>query len=303
MTKDVHSMLVRLKSTASSDALTAPVLGTERSGNGVMIDDDQMIVTIGHLVTETEGLWITDVNNRTVPGHVVGYDQESGLGLVQALQRLDAQPVEVGNSSMLAIGDSALIVGHGDDNPIVETQLIARAEFAGHWEYLLDEALIISPTHPHWSGAGLISHDHKLLGIGSLLIQTTDDSGNSSDANMIVPIELLTPIFDDLRRYGRPNRSARPWLGFFVYDDDGDLTVANIYDNCPADRAGVHEGDVIIKVADKPIVNLADMYRSIWSLGSAGAVVPMTLMRDCQPIEIEVLSVDRNDQLKAAQLH
>ncbi len=298
-----HPSLVRLKSIISPDALTASVLGTERSGNGIVITKSQLIVTIGYLITETEQLWITDSSNRTVPGHVVGYDHESGLGLVQALQRIETQTLEVGDSSALKVGDTAYIASSLGDECTIETQLVARAEFAGHWEYLLDEALIIAPPHTHWGGAGVVDSDDKLLGVGSLLIQTHDSEGEPSDANMVIPIELLSPIFDDLCKYGRPNRAGRPWLGFFVYDNDGDLTVINTYQDCPAELSGVRKGDVVVKVADKEIISLGDMYRSIWQLGTAGTIIPLLLDRDGTQIKVEVPSVDRDDRLKARKIH
>ena len=55
---------------------------------------------------------------------------------------------------------------------------------------------------------------------------------------MVVPIDLLKPILEDMQLYGRPNRPARPWLGFLVQDVGSHLVVASTYDGCPADRAG-----------------------------------------------------------------
>ena len=85
--------IVSLRSQVPEDALTAGVLGTERAGHGVVIADDGLVVTIGYLITEAESLWILTNEGTTVPGHVVGYDQETGFGLVQALQPMGAPTI------------------------------------------------------------------------------------------------------------------------------------------------------------------------------------------------------------------
>ena len=81
--------VVGIKSIVPADAFTAETLGTERAGNGVLIRNDGLVLTIGYLVTEAETVWISHSGGRVVPGHVLGYDQETGFGLVQALARLD----------------------------------------------------------------------------------------------------------------------------------------------------------------------------------------------------------------------
>ena len=106
------SSLVSVRSEVPEDALTAPVLGTERMGNGVVIGDRGLVLTIGYLVTEAQTLWITDHRGLAVPGHVLGYDQESGFGLVQALQPLTAPAMDLGVSAACDVGDPIVVAGH-----------------------------------------------------------------------------------------------------------------------------------------------------------------------------------------------
>ena len=236
------SSLVSVRSHVADDALTAPVLGTERMGNGVVIDGRGLVLTIGYLVTEAHTLWITDRRGAAVPGHVLGYDQESGFGLVQALQPLPAPAIDLGVSAECDVGDPVVIAGHGGADAVVTGRIIAKREFAGYWEYVLDEALFTAPAHPNWGGAALVGSDGRLLGVGSLLVQTVSSSGEQSGANMIVPIDLLKPILEDMKLYGRPNRPARPWLGFLVQDIGDHLVVASVYGRLPGrwgrDRGG-----------------------------------------------------------------
>ena len=297
------SSLVSVRSEVPDDALTAPVLGTERMGNGVVIGDRGLVLTIGYLVTEAQTLWITDHRGAAVPGHVLGYDQESGFGLVQALQPLPAPAMDLGVSAACDVGDPIVVAGHGGGDSLVTGRIIAKREFAGYWEYVLDEALFTAPAHPNWGGAALVGSDGRLLGVGSLLVQTVSSSGEKGGANMVVPIDLLKPILEDMQLYGRPNRPARPWLGFLVQDVGSHLVVASTYDGCPADRAGVEVGDLIVEVAGEPIDGLAELFRKVWGIGPAGSEIPLTIVRDGEPRPVVLESIDRDARLKHGAVH
>jgi S1-C subfamily serine protease len=299
----ILSSLVSVRSQVPEDALTAPVLGTERMGSGVVIGDRGLVVTIGYLVTEAQTVWITDHKGAAVPGHVMGYDQESGFGLVQALQPLAAPAMEFGVSAECDVGDPVIIAGHGGTDALVTGRIIAKREFAGYWEYVLDEALFTAPAHPNWGGAALVGSDGRLLGVGSLLVQTVSSSGEQAGANMIVPIDLLKPILEDMKSYGRPNRPARPWLGFLVQDIGDHLVVASVYDDCPADQAGVEVGDLVVEVAGEPIDGLAELFRKVWDIGPAGSAIPLTIIRDGEPHPMVLESIDRDARLKLGAVH
>lgn len=295
--------VVSLRSQIPEDALTASVLGTERAGHGVVIADDGLVVTIGYLITEAESLWITTNAGVTVPGHVVGYDQETGFALVQALQPMGSPSMALGDSGAIQVSDELITAGYGGLDHAIKTILIAKREFAGYWEYVLDEALFTAPPHPNWGGAALISEDGELLGIGSLLVQQIGEGGQQSGANMIIPIDLLKPILDDLRMYGKRNGATRPWMGFLVQEVSHHLVVSGIYDDCPADVAGLQVGDVIREVEGEPISGLAELFRRIWRTGEAGVDISLTIMRHRESMSITVHSADRDSCLKSASVH
>ena len=158
--------VVSLKSYVPVDAFTANTLGTERAGSGVMIKGTGLIATIGYLITEAETIWITSNDGQAVPGHALAYDQESGFGLVQALGKLDVPTLDLGDSDSLKVGDQAVLAAGGGRHHSIETRIVGRQEFAGYWEYVLDDALFTAPAHPFWGGCGLIGTDGKLMGIG-----------------------------------------------------------------------------------------------------------------------------------------
>src|SRR6202040_259977 len=108
----LHGIL-GLQATVPDDAFTAPTLGTERAGSGVLIRKDGLVLTIGYLITEAESIWLTSSLGGAVPGHVLGYDSETGLGLVQALGRLSIPPIEMGARMRVGAGDHAILAAEG----------------------------------------------------------------------------------------------------------------------------------------------------------------------------------------------
>jgi len=185
----------------------------------------------------------------------------------------------------------------------VETRVVGRQEFAGYWEYVLDDAIFTAPAHPFWGGGGLLGSDGKLMGIGSLILQQGDGKGRRLDMNMVVPIGLLTPIMKDLLSFGRVNRPARPWLGMYATEAEDSLVVGGLADNGPADQAGIRQGDRILAVGGEEIGDLAGLWRRVWASGSAGAEVRLRLMRDKSPVAVTVRSRDRTSFLKSPKLH
>src|SRR5579872_3990576 len=229
--------IVALRATVPADAFTAETLGTERAGNGVIIRSNGLILTIGYLVTEADTIWLTLNDGRSVPGHLLGYDQETGFGLVQALAKLDMPALEVGKSAATSIGERVVVAGAGGRHRSVAARIIAKQEFAGYWEYVLDEAIFTAPAHPNWGGTAMIGPAGELLGIGSLQLEQGRERGGTGHLNMIVPIDLLTPIMDDLLRHGRPNRPPRPWLGLYAAEIDDRIVVIGLADRGPAQKA------------------------------------------------------------------
>jgi S1-C subfamily serine protease len=233
---------------------------------------------------------------------VVAYDQETGFGLVQALARLDLPPLPLGRSVQARVSDRVIVAGGGGRPHAVTARIVAKQEFAGYWEYFLEEAIFTSPAHPNWGGAALIDGGGQLIGIGSLHLQQ-GEKGQPDHLNMIVPIDLLPPILDELTSIGRPNHPPRPWLGLYATEIDDKVVVAGLANGAPARKAGLRMGDILLAVSGEEIGDLAGLYRRIWKCGAAGATVPLLVYRDGRTIGIEVKSADRSRFLKSPSLH
>ena len=297
------SSVVGLRAIVPPDAFTAETLGTERAGHGVLIRNDGLVLTIGYLVTEAQTIWITLIDGNAVPGHVLAYDQATGFGLVQALARLELPALTLGDSSSVQVGDRVVLGGAGGRHRSVAARVSAKQEFAGYWEYVLDEAIFTAPAHPNWGGTALIGARGDLLGVGSLQVQQAREGGLSENLNMVVPIDLLKPILNDLLTLGRSNRPPRPWLGLYATEIDDRLVVAGLADRGPAQRADLRTGDIVLAVGGAHVQDLADMFRRVWSLGQAGVEVPLTIYRDGETLDLRVPSADRSRFMKTPSLH
>lgn len=299
----VFASVVAVKTTIPEDAFTARVLGTERQGNGVVIREDGLVLTIGYLVTEAEQVWLLDNFGRIFPGHVLAYDQETGFGIVQALGAFDLPALPLGDSAAVREGDRVILAGHGGRRGSVAAEVTAVREFAGYWEYLLESAIFTAPAHPNWGGAGLISAEGALVGIGSLMVQQTGQGEEPVDGNMVVPIDLLKPILQELVTTGRVDRPARPWLGLFGTEIQDHVVVAAVTEGSPAEKADLQAGDVVIAVDQARVRTLADFFRKVWALGPAGVEVPLTLARDGEIVRATLRSVAREKMLKSPAMH
>ena len=293
--------IVTVHSTIPEDAFTAQTLGEQRSGSGVVIRDSGLVLTIGYLIMEAENVWLADCDGRVTPAHALAIDAETGFGLVQALGDLNCPALELGRSSEAKLGDPVTVAAGAGTKP-VRAMIVGKQEFAGYWEYFLDEAIFTSPAHPFWGGAGAIDRDSKLIGVGSLHVEQLSSRAGPRDINMIVPIDLLPPILDDLLTYGRVNKPARPWLGVFSAESGDEIIVASVAENGPAAAAGIRRGDVLAGVGGAEIENLGDFYRKVWSRGPAGVEIPIEIIRDGRAMGLRVRSADRSTFMKRPRL-
>ena len=295
------SSVVGLHSIVPPDAFTADTLGVERAGNGVLIDDG-LVLTIGYLITEADTVWLHLGDGHVVQGHALGFDSETGFGLVQALGKIDLPTLPIGSSKAVEVGERVVVGGAGGRTRSLAGRIAAKQEFAGYWEYVLDEAIFTYPAHPNWGGTALIAANGQLAGIGSLQLERARE-GKNEHLNMIVPIDLLKPILDDMRKFGRVNRPVRPWLGLYSTEIEDKVVVVGIAPKGPASRAEIKTGDVVVAVKGERVSTLGGLYRKVWALGQAGVEVPLTLYRDGVTFDVRVNSSDRAKFLKGPRLH
>jgi S1-C subfamily serine protease len=290
--------VIKVRSTVPENARTARILGTEREGNGVVIDANGLIVTIGYLILEAKTIEVYPHGDKPVQAAFLGYDHQTGFGLLRAKDPINITPIELGQSSAVKEGDPILTVSYGGSESVQGARIISRQEFVGYWEYLLEDALYVAPPHSNFGGAALIGRDGQLLGIGSIFTQFAVPGIGTVPCNMFVPIDRLKPILTDLVTVGRSHGPTQPWLGLHADEAHGRVFVIRVTSGGPAERAGLRPGDMILTVNLKAVNGLADFYRKVWSLGNAGVDVPLSILQGTQMRDIKVHSADRYDAFR-----
>jgi serine protease Do len=291
---DVLPAVVGVNTTIPEDRRSARTLGSEREGHGTVIDDEGLVLTIGYLIMEADTVTITDSDGRELPATIVGYDYESGFGLVRTLVPPKVKPMRFGDSDDLTLRSEAYVAGVGGEKAALKVKVAGRREFAGYWEYLLDNAIFTVPAYPLWGGSALVGADGTLLGVGSLLVQEALGAGSPAfPGNMYVPINRLKPVFDELVQMGGISAPPRPWLGLYTVEHMGQLVIGGISDGGPADRAGLQRGDILQALNGEVLDDVPDFYKKLWAAGPAGATISLRMERDNDAFEVKVRSGDR----------
>jgi S1-C subfamily serine protease len=273
---------------------SAQTLGSEREGHGIVIDDEGLVLTIGYLITEATTITVTDGEGRELDARIAGYDYESGFGLLRTVAPPPVKPMPFGDSDSLLLRSEAYVAGVGGEKATLKVKVAGRREFAGYWEYLLDNAIFTVPAYPLWGGSALIGMDGSLLGVGSLLVQEALGPGSPAfPGNMYVPINRLKPVFGELVENGKLSTPPRPWLGLTTVEHMGQLVVMSVSEAGPADRAGLKRGDILQALNGEVLDEVADFYRKLWSTGPAGTVVTLRMERDNDAFEVTVRTGDR----------
>jgi S1-C subfamily serine protease len=296
--EEVLKSIVKIRAVVPSEARTAATLGTEREGNGILIDSKGLVLTTGYLILESEFIEVTGPDGAKTNGFFVGYDHVTGFGLLRAEGLLKVEPMKLGDSSKLQEGDPVIVAGFGGMESATGARVIVRKEFIGGWEYILEDAIYTSPPYANFGGAALIGSDGRLLGVGSLFTSLAVEGLGAVPCNVFIPIDLLPPILEDLKSIGRPQRSARPWLGINAEEAHGHVFITRITAGGPAEEAGLQPGDLILKVNGNAVQGLADFYRKVWALGNAGVEVMLSILKGTEIRSLSVRSGDRQQFLQ-----
>jgi serine protease Do len=283
--------VVRVSSRALPDARSAATLGAQRTGSGIVIDSDGLVLTIGYLVTEAERVEVATTNGWPIPATVISSDSTTGMALIKAQAPLQVRPIDFGESAEITDRELVLIVGY---DGVAPAYVVSKRPFVGYWEYLLDEAIYTAPATVNWQGAALLSREGRLLGIGSLVVGDALGTSTNLPGNMFVPIDAMKPVIGDIIANGRTTSSPRPWLGVNTQEVGGNIVVMRVSPEGPAEQAGLQRGDVIVGVRGEPVKSQADFYVKIWASGAAGVDVPIDVRTGTEVHKRVVKSMDRN---------
>lgn len=289
-----HAAVVGVQVTAVAGSRSAETLGRERSGTGVVIGPDGLVLTIGYLLLEADTLRIVTQDARTVPARAVAYDLATGFGLLRPLLPLRGiEAVRLGASRELKSGEALMAATGGEDGDVAMTQLVSQRAFSGYWEYHIESALFTSPPIGNHSGAALFNVRGELLGIGSLFVGDAMGDNRRLPGNMFVPVDLLKPILAEMQQTGTSRKSRRPWLGLTSAEQGGRVQVVRVNKDSPAQEAGVQPGDIVLAVDGSPVASLEDFYKRVWSHAKPDEEVELTLQQGAEIRKVVVKAVDR----------
>ncbi|HSV45659.1 MAG TPA: S1C family serine protease [Ramlibacter sp.] len=289
-----HAAVVGVQVSAADGARSAETLGRNRSGSGVVIGPDGLILTIGYLMLEAENIQIVTHDNKTLPARAVAYDQATGFGLLKPLIPLrGVAPVALGNHASLATGEPLMAVVGGEDGGVAVTQLVSKRPFSGYWEYHIEAALFTSPPVGNHSGASLFNQRGELMGIGSLFVADAIGGNQRLPGNMFVPVELLKPILAEMQATGSSKKSRRPWLGLTSGEQGGRVHVLRVNKDGPAQAAGLESGDVVLAVDGAKVTSLEQFYKGIWAHANPDDEIKLTVLQGAEVKTIAIKGVDR----------
>lgn len=296
---EILKAVVKVEATVPPDARTAGSLGTLRSGHGVVIENDGLILTIGYLILEAESIIVTQHDGTELPAAAIAYDHNSGFGLVRTARPVKVAPIALGDSAALTPNDIAIAASHGGGDTVTPVKIASRRDFTGYWEYLLEDAIFTVPPYRNFGGAALLDQDGRLVGIGSLLVPDAAEVGEYGPGNMFIPINRFKPIREELVRKGRTTQPNHPWIGLYTEEARGRLFVQRVAKGGPSEKAGLDVGDIVVSVGDSPIQTQLEFYRSLWSYGTPGARIPITVLTAKSGLRtVEIVSVDRYSWLR-----
>ena len=307
MTK-ANAAVVGVKVTAVTGARSAQTLGLNRSGSGVVIGNDGLILTIGYLMLEAQQIEIVTQEGKTLPAVAVAYDLATGFGLIRPLLPLrGVAPVALGSQQDLKPGEPLLAAtgaNDGDEGGVSMTQLVSQRAFSGTWEYHLDSALFTSPPvssgRGNHSGAPLFNRKGELIGIGSLFVVDALGENKRNPGNMFVPIDLLKPIMAEMTETGSSKPSKRPWLGLTSSEQAGRVQIVRVNKESPAQEAGLQAGDVVLAIDDAKVATLEAFYKKLWDRAAPDAQVKLTVLQGAEIKTIVLKPVDRMSTLRKA---
>ncbi|MGI9510702.1 MAG: S1C family serine protease [Geminicoccaceae bacterium] len=296
---DRLAAIVQVNAIIPHDARTAQGLGTKRTGTGVVIDDEGLVLTVGYVILEAIEVSVKGPDGTMSPANIIAYDHESGFGLIRTHVPIDVAPISLGDADSVSLMEPLLVASKVGRLEATGVYMVDRRPFAGYWEYLLEDAMFTAPPHTQFGGAALINRQGQLVGIGSLILNDGNPHAQRRGAaNMFIPVDELKPILDDLLDSGRRKDPAHPWLGLFFEEHRGRIFVSRVAPDGPAQAAGMAIGDLILGIDGEISGSLADFYRALWQQGDAGVDISLDVVRNDRMFPTVITSGDRYRYLR-----
>jgi Do/DeqQ family serine protease len=262
------------------------------AGSGVIIDAEHaLVITNNHVVTNAERIGVALSDGRRVEAKLVGTDPATDIALLSiAAPKTVALPL--GNSDALEIGDYVVAIGNpfglGQTATMGIVSALSRTGLGieGYEDFIQTDAAV----NPGNSGGALVDVEGKLIGVNTAIV---GPSGGNVGVGFAIPINMAREVADQLARFGKV---ARGQLGVAIEDHPAAMSfamqahtppgamVTSVSHGSPAEKAGIHSGDVIIAIDGKQIFSAAQLRTRI-GLMRVGAAVEIALLRNGSPVK------------------
>jgi S1-C subfamily serine protease len=297
--EQVMQSVVRVDALVPEGARTAATHGRERTGTGVVLDANGLVLTVGYIVAEASSVLVTFSDGEKVPSQIVAYDHASGIALLRANRRVATKPVKLAKAQSGKKDEHALIVPSEGEASIKAVKIGKIKKFTSGWEYVMDDAIYTYPPSTDFAGSALLSQRGELLGIGALVTIDIDiDPKVRVPGNVFIPINSVQNILGDLLTQGRSEESQRPWLGLHLKETKQGIKVNAVEEDGPAEASGIKTGDTIVAVEQMKVKSLNHFYKRIWEDFEPGEKIHLLVLRDDQYANVPVESVDLYKWLK-----
>jgi S1-C subfamily serine protease len=288
LVKFLLETVVNLHATVPRDHPSAAVLGDERMGSGVVVDEAGLILTVNYVVMGAQTVQVSFLKGRRQKAEVVALDFETGLALVR-VKRQGLRPAALASTAGLERGAPVVAVGStGTQERRAAGGLVTYlGEFEAYWEYLLDRGIVSSAANPGYGGGGLFDINGRLLGI---LYLNLNEVARSS---LAIPVDAFQAHESELVRYGRVvSRPRRAWLGVFAHALEEGVVIAGVVPGGPGEKGGLREGDLIVSFDAEEVGSRRDLYMRLWR-HEPGERLAIEVMRDNKVCRFEVTGGDR----------
>ncbi|HET6607695.1 MAG TPA: DegQ family serine endoprotease [Rhodopila sp.] len=277
-------------------------------GSGFIIDPSGYIVTNNHVIEGADEVSVTLQDNTTLKAKIVGRDESGDLALLKVNSDKPLPTVPFGDSGAMRVGDWVLAIGNpfGLGGTVTAGIVSARGRdiHQGQYDDFIQTDAAINRGN---SGGPLFNMDGQVIGINTAIFSP---SGGSIGIGFSIPSNMAKKVVSDLREYGHARRG---WLGVKIQQVTPDIAeslglkdaagamVAGVTDGGPAEKAKIHNGDIILKFDGQDVKEMHNLPRIVGD-AAVGKEVPVVLWRDGKELTVQTVLAERpaDDKLAAA---
>jgi serine protease Do len=275
-------------------------------GSGFIIDPAGYIVTNNHVIDGADEISVTLTDNTTLKAKLVGKDERVDLALLKVETDHPLKAVQFGDSDTARVGDWVLAIGNpfGLGGSVTAGIVSARGRDIrqGPYDDFIQTDAAINRGN---SGGPLFNMDGQVIGINTAIYSP---SGGSVGIGFAVPANLAKSVVLQLKEYGHARRG---WLGVRIQQVSPDIAealglkepqgamVAGVNDGGPADKAGIRNGDVILKFNGQDVKEMRTLPRIVAET-DIGKQVPVVLWRDHHDATVQAAVGELPDDVQQA---